>query len=212
MAIMMNRSEAVSRKLVDPSFLLRLIRLQQYGNLAFASALLLVVALWGWQRLHPPAMIPVATGRNDRPVAIVPLDRPLLSDRRVLQWTADTVRRAYAINWKNYATHLDRVAPRFTTPAWNSFATSLKKSGNLAKIRSARMVGWVVPDGAARIIDKGVIGPYYTWEILDPVTVRYENQTEQINDALNVKIWVRRASFGHDKAGVAIEQINAIPQ
>ena len=209
---MMNRNEAISRKLVDPVFLLRLIRLQQYANLTFAGALLLVVALWGWQRLHPPAMIPVATGLNSRPVAIVPLDRPLLSDRHVLQWTADTVRQAYSVTWKDYATHLDHVAPRFTTPAWNSFATSLKSSGNLAKIRSARMVGWVVPDGAARIIDKGVIGPYYTWEILDPVTVRYENETEQINDPLNIKIWVRRASFGHDQAGVAIEQINAVPQ
>lgn len=212
MLAMMNDTEAVSRRLVDPAFLLRLIRIQQYANLSFGASLCLIAGLWTWQRLHPPQMIPVATGRDMRPVAIVPLDRPMVSDRRVLQWASDTVRHAYAIDWRRYANELDRVSPAFTTSAWNDFAESLKKSGNLAKIRSARMVGWVVPKGAARIIDQGVIGPYYTWEIIDPITVRYENETAQINDPLDVKIWVRRSSFAHDGTGVAIEQINAVPR
>lgn len=209
---MMNTREAISRRLVDPAFLLRLIRLQQIANLAFAAAFCAVVGLWAWQRTHPQRYIPIATSRDGRPVVLVPLDRPNMSDAALLQWTSSTIRTAYAINWRTYAGHLDKIADHFTTRAWNEFGSSLKKSGNLAKIKAARMVGWVQPDGAARIVNRGVIGPYYTWLIIDPITVHYENQDEQITDPLNVKIYVRRAAFDHDGAGIAIEQINAVPQ
>jgi hypothetical protein len=209
---MMNSREAVSRRLVDPAFLLRLIRLQQVANLVFAGAFLAVVGLWAWQRTHPQQYIPIATSRDGRPVVLTPLDRPNMSNASVLQWTAATIRKAYAINWRNYASHLDEISDHFTTRAWNQFGSSLKNSGNLAKIKAARMVGWVQPNGAARIINRGVIGPYYTWLIIDPITVHYENQNEQITDPLTVKIYVRRAAFGHDGAGVVIEQINAVPQ
>lgn len=209
---MMNTEEAISKKLVDPVFLLRLIRVQQYANGTFALAMLLVAGIWGWQRLHPPRMIPIGTSRNGRPEQLIPLNRPSLSDRQVLQWASTTVRRAYAIDWRDYASKLDHDADRFTTAAWNQFGLSLKRSGNLAKIKASRMVGWVKPDGAARIVNRGVIGPYFTWEIVDPITVHYENESEQITDPLIVKLYVRRVAFGHDHAGVAIEQINAVPQ
>lgn len=209
---MMNSEEAVTRKLVDPVFLLRLIRLQQAVNLLFAGALVLMAGLWGWQRLHPPQIIPIATSLSGRPVRLIPLDKPGLSDRKVLQWTSATVRRAYAIDWRDFAGALDRDAHRFTVEAWNQFALSLKKSGNLSKIKSARMTGWVKPDGAARIVNRGVIGSYFTWEIVDPITVHYENNDEEITDPLIVTLYVRRAAFGHDRAGLAIEQINAVPQ
>ncbi|MDD2859468.1 MAG: DotI/IcmL/TraM family protein [Acidiphilium sp.] len=209
---MMNKKEAISHKLVDPAFLLRLVRIQQGANTVFAAAFLLVALAWGWQRLHPPAAILIGTSRDGRPVAVVPLNKPNLSDRKVLQWVSTTVRRAYAIDWRNYARQLDDDADRFTVAAWDQFGASLKKSGNLKKIRSARMVGWVKPDGAARIVNRGVIGRYFTWEIVDPITVYYENNDYEITDRLAVKLFVRRAAFGHDHAGVAIEQINAVPR
>lgn len=210
--MMMNDQQATSLKLVDPQFLLKLVRSAQRINLLLAAALFGFIGLRVWQLTHPMPPYFIYTDGHGQPYRRYPLNQPDLSDDAVLGFAVGNIVDAYAVNWQDYRTRLTEVSHHFTRNGWMSFGSSFVKVGDLAKLKEAKLVGSAKPDAAAIILHEGVVGTRYTYEISFPLTAIYQNETRRIVEHLNMLVWVVRTPVVNHPEGVAIDQMNAIPQ
>lgn len=209
---MMNDQEAISRRLLDPAFLMRLVQNAGRVNLVLAFGLLGYTALQLWAFTHPPKPLIIYTQRDGRPYRTYPLSQPIMSDRKVLDWTVRTVVKAYAVNYLNYRVKFTEVSHRFTPHGWGTFAEDFVGKGDLAKLKAAKMVGQAKPLAAAIIRDQEVVGNRYTYLITFPLYVRYENQDRMISEHVNIRALVVRVPVVDHPDGIAIAQLNAVPQ
>jgi intracellular multiplication protein IcmL len=209
---MSNENQAVQQKLVDPAFLLALVRFNLRINLILAAALLIFVGDKVWQLAHPQAPYFIYTNSEGKPYRSFPLNQPVMADAQVLNWTQNVVQNAYDINWRDYRSQLTQTSHDFTVQGWSSFAQSLIQTGDLDKLKQARLVGDAEVTGAAVMVAEGEVGSVYTYQVQFPLTVTYANEVQQITEHLNMNIIVVRAPAINHPDGVAIDQLNAVPE
>jgi intracellular multiplication protein IcmL len=209
---MSNESQAISQKLVDPAFLLGLVKFNQRTNLVLAAALLLFVGDKVWEAAHPPQPFFIYTDAEGKPYRSFPLNQQIMTDADVLNWTQDVVQNAYDINWRDYRTQLTQTSHEFTLPGWSSFGQSFIQTGDLDKLKQSRLVGDAQLTGAAVMVAEGVVGSVYTYQIQFPMTVTYANENQEITEHLNMNVIVVRAPAINHPNGIAIDQLNAVPQ
>jgi intracellular multiplication protein IcmL len=206
-----NQAAAVSRKISDPEFTQLLLRRSFIVNAIQGVAIVTLIADIGWRDTHPPGAHYFYTDGHSTPRKVYPLDYPVMSDADVEVWTVNSIVAVYTIDFQNYRQQLSTASQHFTVEGWNSFGTAFVNSGNLAKLKAARLVASAQPQRAAVIVHKTVIGDHLTWEIQFPLLVTYENENETHTEHLMVTALVRRTSEADHPDGVAIEQVNAPP-
>ena len=209
---MSNENQAISHKLVDPVFLLGLVKFNQRTNLVLAAALLLFVGDKVWEATHPPEPYFIYTDAEGKPYRSFPLNQPVMADADVLNWTENIVQNAYDINWRDYRSQLTQTSHNFTVAGWSSFGQSLVQTGDLDKLKESRMVGDAQVTGAAVMVAEGTVGSVDTYQIQFPMTVTYANESQQIAERLNMNVIVVRAPAINHPDGIAIDQLNAVPQ
>lgn len=209
---MMNDQEALSLKLTNPGFLLKLVRQSHRVNLLLAAALLASVGVTIWQRTHPPQPIIIGTDGQGKPRRIYPLSQPVMRDNAVARWAVQRVSAAFNIDWRDYRTKLTAASQDFTVAGWRSFGASLVTTGDIAKMKAAKLVGWATPTGGASMVHEGVVGDRYTYELTFPLRTTFENERQQIEQTLVMHVIVVRASEDNHPSGLAIAQVNAVPQ
>ena len=79
------------------------------------------------------------------------------------------------------------------------------------KLKTARLVATAVPQKAATIRERAVIGGVLTYKIELPLLVTYENENNSPSQHLLVTVLVVRAIETRHPDGIAIDQINAPP-
>jgi intracellular multiplication protein IcmL len=206
-----NQRAAVSRKVSDPEFTQRLLRRSFIVNAIQAAAVVALIADIGWRDTHPPRGHYFYTDGHGTPREVYPLDYPVMSDADVAVWTVNSIVAVYTLDFQNYRQQLSKSSEHFTVEGWNSFGTAFINSGNLAKLKEARLVASAQPQRAAVIVHKAVIGDRLTWEIQFPLLVTYENENETHTEHLMVTTLVVRTREADHPDGVAIEEVNAPP-
>jgi len=189
---------------------------ENYRLLALACFLLLLVilSLMGvvyYQRVIWPKPQYFATTPSGMPIPIVRLDEPYYTDPTVvMEWAKNAVMNIYAIDYVTWRQTLQGIETYFTPKGYQDFLVALKASTNLEAIKTKRQVVSVSITGAPQITRSGQTTPSlpYSWDIQMPVTVTYQNSTDEIiKQNATVLMLVERGSLLRYKDGVAIEQL-----
>ena len=101
----------------------------------------------GYKLYHPAQPQYFAATPNGRILQIFSLSKPVVSDGYVIQWTANKVRLAFALDYLHWHQQLQDVASSFTPMGWKYFVSSLKKSNNLSTLANMKMVSNVGGQG-----------------------------------------------------------------
>ena len=208
---MKNQAQAVDRKLSDPEFSQALLRRSFLIQTVLAVGIVALVADRVWLGHHPPQPKFFYTDGKGTPYEIQPLDAPVMAEADLLTWTTRSIVSAYTVNFKEYRDQLSRSAAHFTVRGWNSFGTAFIQTGNFDQLKRARLVATAVPERAATIRERAVIGSVLTYRIELPLLVTYENENTTVPQHLLVTVLVVRAIETQHPDGIAIDQINAPP-
>lgn len=103
-------------------------------------------------------------------------DRPVWSESDVRQFGAETVSRAFTLDFVHYRDQMTAASADFSEEGFAGFNQSLTTGSNiLSLIKDKRMnlTNTVEPGVITR---RGVIGGRYTWEFQYPVTLKLQGQ------------------------------------
>jgi len=206
-----NQAAAIDRKVATPEFTQQLLRRSFLLNAFQSAAIVGLIGNTVWSDTHPPRSHYFYTDGHGTPREVYPLDYPVMSEADLEVWTVNSIVAVYNVDFKNYRDQLSKASEHFTVSGWNSFGTAFINSGNLQKLKDARLVGSAQPERAAVIVHAGVIGDRMEWQIQFPLLVTYENENETHTEHLMVTALVVRTSDTAHPDGVAIDQVNAPP-
>jgi intracellular multiplication protein IcmL len=139
---------------------------------------------------------------------LVPLDKPLLTQAGLLNWTTTTITGAVSLDFLEWRAKLTSVRENFESEAFSSFVTALKSSGILDMIKEKRLSASAVVTRAPVIIASGLVGGKSTWKIEFPLIVSYESsQGVESTQRLMATVLVCRDSTVTTPRGVVIQQV-----
>lgn len=107
---------------------------------------------------------------------LYPTDKPVWSESDVRQFGADTVSRAFTLDFVHYRDQMTAASPDFSEEGFTGYNQALTTGSNiLALVKDKRMnlTNTVEPGVITR---RGVVGGRYTWEFQYPVTLRLQGQ------------------------------------
>ncbi|WP_455865291.1 DotI/IcmL/TraM family protein [Pantoea agglomerans] len=107
---------------------------------------------------------------------LYPTDKPVWSESDVRQFGAETVSRAFTLDFVHYRDQMTAAAADFSEEGFTGYNQALTTGSNiLALVRDKRMnlTNTVDPGVITR---RGVVGGRYTWEFQYPVTLRLQGQ------------------------------------
>lgn len=208
---MQNHAQAVDRRLADPAFNRTLLQRSYLVIACQAVVIAALVAQVVWQANHPPRSHYFYTDGVGTPREMHPLDAPVMPDEKLLAWVSDAVIAAYSVDFKRYPEQLSRASRYFTVEGWNTFGRAFIETGNLEKVKKARLVATAVPKRAPAIRQRAVIGDRLAWRIDLPIVVSYENENTTNSQDLMVTVLVVRVIETDYADGIAIDEINAPP-
>lgn len=136
------------------------------------QAIAIVVLFWAYMNV-PQHYYATENGRITR---VYPTDKPVWSENEVRQFGADTISKAFTLDFVHYRDQMTAVSPDFSEEGFAGYNQALTTGSNiLALVRDKRMnlTNTVEPGVIAR---RGVIGDRYTWEFQYPVTMRLQGQ------------------------------------
>ncbi|WP_336796185.1 DotI/IcmL/TraM family protein [Erwinia aphidicola] len=105
-----------------------------------------------------------------------PTDKPVWSESDVRQFGAETVSRAFTLDFVHYRDQMTAAAADFSEEGFSGYNQALTTGSNilsLVKDKRMNLTNTVEPGVITR---RGVIGGRYTWEFQYPVTIRLQGQ------------------------------------
>jgi intracellular multiplication protein IcmL len=185
----------------------------QYGRamklaLGLVLALCLALAVIVFLVLTRPTPRYFAATPDLRLAPLVPLDKPVLTQAGLLNWTTTTITDAVSLDFLEWRAKLTAARENFEADAFSSFVKALQSSGILDMIRDKRLSASAVVTRAPVIIASGLVGGKSTWKIEFPLVVSYESsQGVESTQRLMATVLVCRASTVTTPRGVVIQQV-----
>lgn len=168
-------------------------------------------AILFWMYTHPPEPKYFATSINGRITPLYPLNEPNQSDSAVLQWANLAAIASYTYNFVNYREELQSASEFFTAEGWDAFLKALQGSNNLNAVRAKKLIVSAVATRAPVILQKGVLGGRYSWQVQMPVLVTFQSASEFTQQTNVVTMLIRRVSTLNQPRGIGISQIVVEP-
>ena len=182
----------------------RIVRLALVLGVAALTGMVIIAALV-WSR---PAPRYFATSPDLRVAPLVPLDKPVLTQQGLLNWTTEVITDAISLDFLKWREKLTEVREHFDTAAYKSFLASLNSSGVLEMIREKRLSVSAVVTQAPVIVSSGLVGGVATWKIEFPLVVSYESSNGvESTQRLLATVLVGRASTIDTPRGVLVQQV-----
>ncbi|WP_058970034.1 DotI/IcmL/TraM family protein [Type-D symbiont of Plautia stali] len=113
---------------------------------------------------------------NGRITPVYPTDKPVWSESDVRQFGADTISKAFTLDFVHYRDQMTAASPDFSEEGFTGYNQALTTGSNilsLVKDKRMNLTNTVEPGVITR---RGVIGGRYTWEFQYPVTMRLQGQ------------------------------------
>lgn len=124
------------------------------GAMGLSALCLLLVCCAAWMQADKGATDPVPSYSLVLPHSvkrIQVLNRPSLSNQKIVRWSSITVRSLFSFNFTNADAHLADSARYFTASGWQAFSEAMRDSPLFKDIKEKQMVATVVPLSAARV-------------------------------------------------------------
>ena len=137
------------------------------------------------------------------------LDRPIQSERQVLNWVTQVISQAYSLSFANYQQQLSDIESNFTASGWRGFQQELENTGFIDSLLENQIVTSAVPRGAPIVVAQGLVGNVYGWRIQLPLLVTYKSASVNRHQELLVEITVVRRPAHEEPIGLGIEKIIA---
>jgi len=207
---MRNAQAAITRRLLDPEFLQRII---YRVIIAFAVSLtlnvLLTVALTVSVSRTPHVRY-IYHDSMGKPRELIVTDQPYFSDSEVMNWAVQKVTGLYTLDYVHYGRHLDAAGADFDIPAWNAWAQSFSGPGNIEFIKAKRVFLTATPKAAASIRSEGRTSKGdYEWHVAFPMLLKWENASGSTTNLLSVDVTIRRTNEPSHPDGLMITELNA---
>ena len=207
---MRNASAAISRRLLDPEFLQRIIK---RGLIAFSGSLILNVILGlalTVSVMKTPHVRYIYHDSLGKPRELIVTDQPYFSDSEVINWAARKVTNLYTMDFVSYAKHLDASAKDFDLAAWNAWGQSFSGPGNIDFIKAKRVFLTATPKSAPSIRSEGKTrSGDYEWHVSFPMLLKWENASGSTTNLLAVDVTIRRTNSPEHPDGLVITELNA---
>lgn len=146
------------------------------SNLILGTALLMTSILSGltlWKVYHPDSHY-FAT-ESGRVTPIYPLNKPAWSMEDIAGFGADTIQRAFTLDFVHYRNQMTSVMTRFSNQGYADYYKALTGSNVLKMVRDQRMnLSTTVSPGVVH--SQGVINGVYTVKVQYPVSLKLDGQ------------------------------------
>ena len=161
--------------------------------------------------LNPPPAQYFAATPDGRIINIHKLTDPVVSDKFVLQWTADAVRAAFSEDYVHWRKQLQDASVNFTADGWKNFLKAFKSSNNLKTLLNMKMVSDAKLTGSPEIVAQTKVDGHWAWKVEMPLLVTYtDGKQNTINMPWKVIVIVIRMPVKDYPQRIAIN--NFIPQ
>jgi intracellular multiplication protein IcmL len=137
------------------------------------------------------------------------LNRPIQSDREILQWTTTALTKAYTMSFSNYAQQLNDLKPYFTDTGWKSFEQALTRAGFIETLVGQRYVTTAVPSSAPVIVTSGLVDKAFGWRLQVPLVVTFRSAGVDTTQQMTVDVTVVRRPSSENPSGLGIAQLVA---
>ncbi len=166
-------------------------------NLVLGSAI-------GYKLSNPPAPQYFPTTNDGKLILPRSLSDPMFSEDHVLQWSADSARKTFSLDFLHWRDQLQSMRKAFTATGWTQFIESLKKSNNLKTLISQKMVINAEITGSPQVINKGPVLGQYAWKIQFPMLISFTNAQNTIPQPVMVTMIVIRVPVSQYPDGLAV--------
>jgi intracellular multiplication protein IcmL len=187
-----------------------------YRKLVLAILILLLIAaglvgaIIGLVTIQPTPTYFAATDTG-RIIPLVPLNKPNLPDKAVLQWASEAAVSVYSYNYVDFRKVFQDNKRYFTAEGWKSFTQALSLSANLDMVKAKKYIVSAVLAAAPVITNQYLLHGRYTWKVQMPLLVTFENATERNDQRFLISLTIRRISTLDDIYGIGITQFIAEP-
>ena len=145
-------------------------------------------------------------GTNVKVLKDQPLFMPLKTQGEVAQWAANSVRRAFSLDFVHWKTQLGEVAnTRFTKNGYTDFIKWINDIDLLKTMESLKMVAQAKITAPPQITQVGRLGNgLYSWNVVMAVNVLLLKKGRVIQLPLRLQLLVVRQPFVQFSNGIAI--------
>lgn len=138
----------------------------------------------------------------------LPLDLPHLTSNGAIQETMTRIYDMFNLNFVAYHQQINGNRQFFSEEGFEQYTTFLKNSKWLDQVSSKKMLMYVKPTHAPKIIKEGAKDKKYAWLIEAPLTISLENINEKKDLDLTATIIIQRASELIHPSGILITAID----
>lgn len=188
---------------------------ESFGNVVLiifgilvAIFFLITLSLYLYLNKPPPVVFHVDGDWRVQPP--VPLDQPYFQNFHkpdLLQWVADSLPKAFEFDFNNYNEQIAAASQYFTPDGWKIFLNLLNVYANNNNVLSNKLFVRGVPAGAPSLINEGLLGGRYAWQLQMPITINYSGFRPPNPVTLQLQVWVVRVSTLNNLNGVGIDNV-----
>lgn len=171
-----------------------------------------LVGVLFYQVSNPPPPHYFAITPDGRMINNYRLDDPVFPDDQILQWTANSVRQAFSLDFMHWRDQLQGASNKFSADGWKHFLDAFKKSNNLETLTKLKMVSDAQITGSPRMLQKAVLGGSYVWKVQLPILVTYTNANQMIPVPMDVTVIVMRVPVEDNPERIAINNFLPVIQ
>jgi intracellular multiplication protein IcmL len=178
-------------------------------KIALVEAVAIVVLIIGLVlslQMYTPQDRFFATTADGRLIPMVALDQPNLNRAALLSWATQAATETMTFSFHNYEKSLQDASRHFTRRGWKSFTEAMENSRILETVQSRQQIVTAAPGAAPVLINEGVFGGVYTWEIEFPLLATFQSGNDTRTRRFNLNLRIVRVSTLESPNGVGIEQ------
>lgn len=138
----------------------------------------------------------------------LPLDLPHLTSNGAIQETMTRLYDMFNLNFVAYRQQINNNRQFFSEEAFEQYTTFLKDSTWLDQMSSQKMLMYIKPNHAPKIMKEGAKEKTYSWSIEAPLTISLENINEKKDTNVTATIIIQRASELVHPSGILITAVD----
>jgi hypothetical protein len=174
---------------------------------------IVIIALAALLIFSAPFLRPYYKYRTQSPSkevgALVPLEKPNMTDRAILSWATTSITEIMTIGFGDFDKQILGQKQRFTSEGWESFLKAVRDQDLRAAFKSQQLVLTTVPSNTPVIVAQGVdplSGDEYQWVVEMPIIMTYvTNNNVKRQSRSIIRLTIVRVPSKDSFRGVAIK-------
>jgi intracellular multiplication protein IcmL len=187
----------------------RLVRILVVQGVAILVLLILLgISMWVGLNKRPQVLGLTEAGRV---IPLIPLDKPYVSDSRVISFADECTRMAFSHDFVNFRSTQAAVGQCFTLAGSESFARAMAPLlQDLEERRMVMSITPIAPPTVVRTFKRG--GAVFSWSVQSVITLNREGTRERMTPASYVvDLVIERVPLEESVRGISVAMINMRP-